>query len=258
MASLNSITPAQAQLLDALARPIIAADEARRLLYQTPTLHECLDRATIQESAQLRRELDEAVRRLAARVRTLDSARAPAKPIVLNRDVLTPRSEFRLRGVLVPPRLLLLDRWAILVELERMGKRKIRSADLCSRFGLTAREAEVASLLGKGLSDRAIATRLGISLRTAEHHTERVRHKLEAKSRSGAVALLAGANSGRQGGTRVFDSDRVGMQLRAPLWIGNSPHAHPSSVNLLSRPNTTALYSSRSSVEAALGIARGH
>jgi len=195
MPSPNRITEIQARLLDALARPILVADEAGQLLYQTRTLHECLDRATIQERAQLQRELDQAVRRLAARVGALDSTRAPAKTIVLTRDVLTSRSEFRLRGVLVPPRVLLLDRWAILVELERVGKRNIRPAELCSQLGLTAREAEVASLLSKGLSDSAIAVRLGISLRTAEHHTERVRHKLDAKSRSAAVALLAGAEA---------------------------------------------------------------
>jgi DNA-binding CsgD family transcriptional regulator len=87
------------------------------------------------------------------------------------------------------------DRWAILVELERLGKRKIRVADLSDRLGVTAREAEVALLMGRGLSDQAIATRLGISCRTAEHHAERVRHKIGAESRSRAVALLASPDS---------------------------------------------------------------
>jgi DNA-binding CsgD family transcriptional regulator len=192
--SQGTLTETQARLLDAFARPLVAADEGGRLLYQTPALHDCLDRAAVQERAQLQGELDQAVRRLSARVRTLDGSRLPAKPIVLNREVLTPRSEFRLRGVLVPPMLLLPGCWAILVELERMGKRKIQLRDLCDRLGLTAREAEVACLMGRGLSDQAIATRLGISLRTAEHHAEHVRHKIGAESRSRAVALLAGSD----------------------------------------------------------------
>jgi DNA-binding CsgD family transcriptional regulator len=191
MPLLGRLTESQTRLLDAFARPIIAADDTGRPLYQTPALHDCLDHAAVQERAQLQGELDQAVRRLSARVRTLDSTRPPAKPIVLNREVHTQRSEFRLRGVLVPPTLLLSDRWAILVELERIGKRQIRFPDLCDRLGLTAREAEVACLMGRGLPDQAIATRLGISLRTAEHHTERVRHKIGAESRSRAVALLA-------------------------------------------------------------------
>ena len=181
--------------------------KAGRLLYQTPALRDCLDRAAVQERAQLQGELDQVVRRLSARVRTLDSSRPPAKPIVLNREVLTPRSEFRLRGVLVPPMLLLPGCWAILVELERTGKRKIHLRDLCDRLGLTAREAEVACLMGRGLSDQAIATRLGISLRTAEHHAERVRHKIGAESRSRAVALLASSDvlwAGRPGGEPVL------------------------------------------------------
>ena len=61
----------------------------------------------------------------------------PAKTIVLNREVLTSRSEFRLRGVLVPPTLMLSDRWAILVELERTGKRK--SACMTSATGWDSR-----------------------------------------------------------------------------------------------------------------------
>jgi DNA-binding CsgD family transcriptional regulator len=96
--------------------------------------------------------------------------------------------------VLVPRPQLLADRWAILIELERLGKRKIRVADLCDRLGLTAREAEVAWLMGKGLSDQGIAARLGISCRTAEHHAEHVRHKIGAESRSRAVALLASSD----------------------------------------------------------------
>ena len=195
MPSLHILTDSQTRLLDALARPIIAADDAGRLLYQTPALHDCLDRAAVQERRQLQGELDQAVRRLSARVRTLHNTTPPAKTIVLSREVLTPRSEFRLRGVLVPPTLMLSDRWAILVELERIGKRKIRLHDLCGRLGLTAREAEVACLMGRGLSDQAIATRLGISVRTAEHHTERVRYKIGAESRSLAVALLASSDA---------------------------------------------------------------
>lgn len=195
MPSPGTLTESQTRLLDALARPIVAADDAGRLLHETPALHDCLDRAAVQERRQLEGELDQAVRRLSARVRTLHSSRPPEKAVVLNRQVLTPRSEFRLRGVLVPPTLLLSNRWAILVELERLGKRKIRLPDLCERLGLTAREAEVACLMGRGLSDQAIATRLGISVRTAEHHTESVRHKIGAESRSLAVALLSGSDS---------------------------------------------------------------
>jgi hypothetical protein len=94
---------------------MVVADDTGRVLYQTPALHDCLDRAASQERSQLQGELDQAVRRLTTRVRTLDSSRPPAKAVVLEREVFTARSEFRVRGVLVPPRLLLADHWAVLV-----------------------------------------------------------------------------------------------------------------------------------------------
>ena len=43
---------------------------------------------------------------------------------------------------------------------------------------LTARELEVLTLLAEGLSNRNIATKLGINVRTAETHRENLTHKL--------------------------------------------------------------------------------
>ncbi len=43
---------------------------------------------------------------------------------------------------------------------------------------LTAREMEVLTLLAEGLSNKSIATKLGISVRTAETHRENLAHKL--------------------------------------------------------------------------------
>jgi DNA-binding CsgD family transcriptional regulator len=183
----------QVRLLNALARPILVADETGRMLYQTPTLRECLARASVQERIQLQRALDQAVTRLCSRLRNQSGAGASTRPVVLNRQVLTNRSEFRLRGVLVPQAVLLNQR-GILLELERTGKRKIRLEDLCVHFGLTAREIEVATLVARGFSDQAIATRLGISPRTAEHHTEHLLRKLRVDCRSAVAALLARSN----------------------------------------------------------------
>jgi DNA-binding CsgD family transcriptional regulator len=180
----------QVRLLNALARPILVADETGRPLYQTPALRECLAYASAQERIQLQRALDRAVTRLYSRLRNQSGTGAGTKPVVLNHQVLTNRSEFRLRGVLVP-RAVLLNQRGILLELERTGKRQIRMEDLRVHFRLTAREVEVATLVARGLSDQAIANRLGISLRTAEHHTEHVLRKLRVNRRSAAAALLA-------------------------------------------------------------------
>lgn len=61
---------------------------------------------------------------------------------------------------------------------------------LRSRYGLTAREVEVARLLAQGRSNAAIAAALNISAHTARHHTQRVLSKLEVHSRAEAGAKI--------------------------------------------------------------------
>ena len=65
---------------------------------------------------------------------------------------------------------------------------------------LTAREAEVATLLGEGLSNQEIADRLVISIRTAQGHVENILRKLGFSSRAQVAAWIvarshAGADS---------------------------------------------------------------
>jgi DNA-binding NarL/FixJ family response regulator len=67
-----------------------------------------------------------------------------------------------------------------------------RTAHLQARFGLTARESQVALLLAQGRSNVAIAKALGISAHTARHHTQRVLGKLKVHSRAEAGAKLRG------------------------------------------------------------------
>lgn len=55
---------------------------------------------------------------------------------------------------------------------------------------LTSREAEVATYLARGLSNKEIATALTISIRTAEGHVEQVLRKLGANTRAQAAAMI--------------------------------------------------------------------
>jgi two-component system, NarL family, nitrate/nitrite response regulator NarL len=53
---------------------------------------------------------------------------------------------------------------------------------------LTPREVEILTLVGQGLTNKAIARRLGISVHTVKFHLEALFLKLEATSRAEAVA----------------------------------------------------------------------
>jgi ATP/maltotriose-dependent transcriptional regulator MalT len=57
-----------------------------------------------------------------------------------------------------------------------------------THVGLTTREGEVLALLAYGLTNRAIAVRLVISEKTAEHHVRQILAKLSLRSRAEAAA----------------------------------------------------------------------
>ena len=56
---------------------------------------------------------------------------------------------------------------------------------------LTPREMEVLGAIGEGLTNKAIARRLGISLHTVKFHIESVFRKLGARTRTEALARAA-------------------------------------------------------------------
>jgi ATP/maltotriose-dependent transcriptional regulator MalT len=64
---------------------------------------------------------------------------------------------------------------------------------------LTKREEEVLRLLGEGLSNGEIATRLFISRKTAEHHVGRILRKLELRSRAEAAGYAVRSQGTNRG-----------------------------------------------------------
>jgi DNA-binding NarL/FixJ family response regulator len=62
---------------------------------------------------------------------------------------------------------------------------------------LTKREHEVLGLLAEGLSNAAIAERLFVSRKTAEHHVGSILAKLGATSRAEAAVMARRSQQGR-------------------------------------------------------------
>lgn len=65
--------------------------------------------------------------------------------------------------------------------------------EIRTRFGLSQRQAEVAALLARRLTDKEIASRLGVSRHTARRHVELTMIRLRVHSRAEVGELLAGA-----------------------------------------------------------------
>ena len=53
---------------------------------------------------------------------------------------------------------------------------------------MTPRELEVLAAIGEGLTNKAIARQLGISLHTVKFHVESIFRKLGVRTRTGAIA----------------------------------------------------------------------
>lgn len=104
-------------------------------------------------------------------------------PAGVSREVRTGSARYRLCGSLVGPELLT-PGVSVLVALERLTPEMPSVDALRARWGLTRQEANVASLLARGLSNEATARSLCISPHTARRHTERVLQKLGVNSRA--------------------------------------------------------------------------
>lgn len=67
-------------------------------------------------------------------------------------------------------------------------------------YGLSGREEEVMGLIASGMTNSRIAAACCISEKTVKNHINRIFTKLDARSRSEAIALWLGtAHSGRPG-----------------------------------------------------------
>lgn len=205
-----------ARTLDGLAEPLALFDPAGRLAHTNPALDALVARDP--EGAQLLAAAQEAaltLGRLAGeRPRSSKTVRAATADVqTVLRELRTGRGRYRVRGSILGYDLMTPGPSA-LVAVERVVPEPLSDAVLRDRFRLTPREIRVARLLAEGRSNQAVASALGVSTRTAEHHTAHVLLKLGAPSRAAVAAILLGeprpaaATPARDEGTRSGSSHR--------------------------------------------------
>ncbi|MFI6517203.1 response regulator [Spirillospora sp. NPDC050679] len=82
------------------------------------------------------------------------------------------------------------------VEPEPVESRQVAAPAVGERFGLSARETEVMSLIVQGRSNGEIAERLFLAEKTVKNHVNRIYAKLGVTSRAAAIALWLGTADG--------------------------------------------------------------
>ena len=81
------------------------------------------------------------------------------------------------------------------VVIEQQTHYLVRLVTAMGLFPLSAQQREVAPLLAQGLSNAEVATRMGISLNTANYHIKQLYQKLDANGRDSAIARIEAAAS---------------------------------------------------------------
>jgi len=80
----------------------------------------------------------------------------------------------------------------LVIILERKSNQTSSMAELCERFGLTAREQETVQLLLQGLTSKEIGQRMGISPNTVKAFIRLVMVKMKVSTRSGIIGKIVG------------------------------------------------------------------
>ena len=106
------------------------------------------------------------------------------------RNVRTAGGRYSLRASFLPAAVYAREQ-VVLVSVEHHGIALPGAAVLRERFGLTARQAQVALRLAQGDSNAELAAALGVSPHTVRHHSERIFEKLQIHSRKALALWLA-------------------------------------------------------------------
>ena len=178
-----------AALLDAIPEAVLMFDAQGGLVHANPRAAELFGMpGSTGSGSQVRTEAQRMAWALAASAQR-SVATAAAAGTQTNREVRADGRVYRLRGTLATG-------WSpagepgVLVTAAFELVNPLTDLELRSRFGLSAREIEVARLVANGLSNAEVAERLGVSYFTARNHVERLLSKLGVGNRSRVGAVL--------------------------------------------------------------------
>ena len=178
-----------AALLDAIPEAVLMFDAQGGLVHANPRAAELFGMpGSAGNGSQVRTEAQRMAWTLAASAQR-SAAAAAAAGTQTNREVRADGRVYRLRGTLATG-------WSpagepgVLVTAAFELVNPLTDLELRSRFGLSAREIEVARLVANGLSNAEVAERLGVSYFTARNHVERLLSKLGVGNRSRVGAVL--------------------------------------------------------------------
>ena len=180
-----------AALLDAIPEAVLMYDGSGGLVHANPRAAELFGMpGSSGPGAQVRTEAQRIAWALAASAhRSNAAARATGSASETFREVRADGRVYRLRGTLatgwMPG-----DEAGVLVTAAFEMVNPLTDIELRSRYGLSAREIEVARLVANGLSNQEVAEKLGVSYFTARNHVERLLAKLGVGNRSRVGAVL--------------------------------------------------------------------
>lgn len=184
-------------LLDRLDQALALADSRGRLTHRSGALSRLVDEDP--DAVQLASSLETLARSHAALFEARGFGhqhRVGGTAVVAGQTVMasiqTVTRRYRV-FVVEAPESLTGGRLGFLLRVEPDFGARVSAVELHSHFALTAREVQVARLLGAGSSNQDIAASLHISPNTVRRHTEKVFVKLKARSRAEVAAILSGA-----------------------------------------------------------------
>jgi len=179
-------------LLDAIPEAVLMYDGSGGLVHANPRAAELFGMPGASgPGAQVRTEAQRMAWSLAAAAQrsVVLSPTRNTHPTETTREVRADGRVYRLRGTLATG-------WmpageaGVLVTAAFEIVNPLTDIELRSRYGLSAREIEVARLVASGLSNNEVAEKLGVSYFTARNHVERLLAKLGVGNRSRVGAVL--------------------------------------------------------------------